>query len=117
MFLNRFVLGISSVLLSCLIVSCSDSTSSTSLSQKDYSKIYPPANGGTMIDAMTGEPSGLIAMIAGESAASAIAGNIFNSLLKYDRNLDLTGELAESWEISKDKKTITFHLKPGLKWA
>lgn len=34
---------------------------------------------------MTGEPSGLIAMIAGESAASAIAGNIFNSLLKYDK--------------------------------
>jgi peptide/nickel transport system substrate-binding protein len=102
----------------CLIITgCSDSTSSSTVSQKDFNKIYPPANGGTMIDAMTGEPSGLIAMIAGESAASAIASNIFNSLLKYDRNLDLTGELAESWEISKDKKTITFHLKPGLKWA
>jgi peptide/nickel transport system substrate-binding protein len=102
----------------CLIITgCSDSTSSSSVSQKDFNKTYPPANGGTMIDAMTGEPSGLIAMIAGESAASAIAGNIFNSLLKYDRNLDLTGELAESWEISKDKKTITFRLKPNLKWA
>src|SRR3990167_6340227 len=52
-----------------------------------------------------------------ESVASAIASRIFNSLLKYDRNLELEGELAQSWEISKDQKTITFRLKPELKWA
>jgi peptide/nickel transport system substrate-binding protein len=56
-------------------------------------------------------------MIAGESAASAIASHIFNSLLKYDKNLDLEGELAKSWTISEDQKTITFELKPDMKWA
>ncbi|MDX9950701.1 MAG: peptide-binding protein [Methylophilaceae bacterium] len=70
-----------------------------------------------MINAMTGEPSGLIPMIAGESAASAIASNIFNSLLRYDRNLELEGELAQSWSISADHRTITFKLKPDLQWA
>ncbi|HYG14031.1 MAG TPA: ABC transporter substrate-binding protein, partial [Methylophilaceae bacterium] len=70
-----------------------------------------------MIDAMMAEPSGLIAMIAGESAASAIAANIFNSLLKYDKNLELEGDLAKSWDISSDQKTITFHLKPDMKWS
>jgi peptide/nickel transport system substrate-binding protein len=83
----------------------------------NYDRAYPAESGGMLIDAMSGEPSGLIPMIAGESAASAIAGNIFNSLLKYDRNLELTGELAASWDISPDQRTITFHLKPGLKWA
>lgn len=83
----------------------------------NYDQTYPAESGGTLIDAMSGEPSGLIAMIAGESAASAIAGNIFNSLLKYDRNLELKGELASSWDISSDQRTITFHLKPDLKWA
>ncbi len=78
---------------------------------------YPVSDGGTMISAMTGEPSGLIYMVAGESASAAIASNIFNSLLKYNQNLDLTGELAEGWEISEDQKTITFKLKPNLKWA
>lgn len=78
---------------------------------------YPAESGGTLVDAMAGEPSGLIPMIAGESAASAIAGHIFNSLLKYDRNLEPEGELAKSWQVSKDQKTITFRLKPGLKWA
>jgi peptide/nickel transport system substrate-binding protein len=78
---------------------------------------YPVESGGTMVDAMSGEPSGLIPMIAGESAASAIASHIFNSLLKYDRNLEPEGELAQSWQVSKDQKTITFKLKPNLKWA
>jgi len=101
-----------------LISSCGDSTSvNLTNNHTNYTETLPPINGGTLIDATIGEPSGLIAMTAGESAASAIAGNIFNSLIKYDKNLDLTGELAQSWDISDDKKTITFHLKPNLKWA
>ena len=99
-----------------LLNACGDS-SSTLMHNIDYNKPYPSSSGGTLIDAMTAEPSGLIAMTAGESAASAIAGKLFNSLLKYDKNLDLTGELAQSWDISEDKKTVTFHLKPNLKWA
>lgn len=83
----------------------------------DFSKSYPSQDGGTMISAMTGEPSGLIFMVAGESASAAIASNIFNSLLKYNGNLDIEGDLAESWQISDDQKTITFKLKPNLLWA
>ncbi|MCX7627015.1 MAG: peptide-binding protein [Methylophilaceae bacterium] len=82
----------------------------------DLEASYPVESGGTLIDAMAGEPSGLIPMIAGESAASAIASRIFNTLLRYDRNLELEGELAQSWSISRDQRTITFTLKPGLKW-
>ena len=83
----------------------------------DLNKYYPAEAGGTLVDAMSGEPSGLIAMMAGEAPASAIASNIFNSLLKYDKNLELTGELAQSWDVSPDQRVITFHLKPNLKWA
>jgi peptide/nickel transport system substrate-binding protein len=101
-------------ILLALLTACGDSRS---LPQADLDAPYPAESGGTMIDAMAGEPSGLIPMIAGESAASAIASHIFNSLLKYDRNLELEGELAQSWQISKDQKTITFRLKPDLKWA
>jgi peptide/nickel transport system substrate-binding protein len=101
----------------CLISACSNGEDANAKLKPNYDVAHPASPGGTMIDAMTGEPSGLIAMIAGESAASAIAGNLFNSLLKYDKNLDLTGELAQSWEVSADQRTITFHLKPNLKWS
>lgn len=98
----------------CLIAGCSPPPANNSI---DYTAQYPVQEGGTLIDAMPAEPSGLIAMIAGESAASAIASNIFNTLLKYDKNLELEGDLAKSWDISADQKTITFHLKPNMKWA
>lgn len=97
-----------------LLSACGSSDQTSSI---DYDTAYPAVNGGNTINAMIGEPSGLIPMIAGESAASAIAANIFNSLLKYDKNLELEGELAKSWSISSDQKTITFTLKPDMKWA
>jgi len=107
---NRFLFA---CVLALALISCSKK----SIDSTDYSKPYPSQEGGTLIDAMIGEPSGLISMIAGESASSAITANIFNKLLKYNKNLDLEGELAESWQVSSDQKTITFKLKPNLKWS
>jgi peptide/nickel transport system substrate-binding protein len=101
-------------LLALMLVSCSHQKNE---STANFNQSYASESGGTLVDAMSGEPSGLIAMIAGESSASTIASNIFNSLLKYDKNLELTGELAQSWDVSPDQKTITFHLKPNLKWS
>ncbi len=105
------------VFVICLISACGNDEDANTKLKPNFDVAHPASPGGTMIDVMTGEPSGLIAMIAGESAASAIAGNLFNSLLKYDKNLDLTGELAQSWEVSSNQRTITFHLKPNLKWS
>jgi peptide/nickel transport system substrate-binding protein len=102
------------LIISCLmLVSCKQSSDNTI----DYSKQYPSQKGGSLISAMAAEPSGLIFMVAGESASASIAANIFNALLRYNENLDINGDLAESWQISDDQKTITFKLKPNLKWA
>jgi len=106
-----------SIVLVTLIISACGSSHHPAATDLDLSKPYPSEAGGTLISAMTAEPSGLISMIAGESASSAISSNIFNSLLKYDKNLELEGDLVKSWEISSDQKTITFRLKPCMKWA
>lgn len=82
-----------------------------------FDQPYPAHPGGSLISAMPSDPSSMIGMVAGESASLAIGAYLFNSLLKYDQNLDLAGELAESWQVAEDKKTITFTLKPGLQWA
>ena len=109
---------VSTLLLLSLLSACGKpSQNSNSEYLKNLNNTYPSQAGGTLIDATIGEPSGLIAMVAGESAAAAISSNIFNKLLKYDKNLDIEGELAESWQVSADQKTIIFKLKPNLKWA
>ncbi|AKR43299.1 peptide-binding protein [Methylophilus sp. TWE2] len=97
------------------LVACS--TDTPDHSAKVFDQSYPAQPGGTLISAMPSDPSSMIGMVAGESASLAIGSYLFNSLLKYDQNLDLAGELAESWQVADDKKTITFKLKPGLQWA
>lgn len=97
------------------LVACS--TDTPDHSAKVFDQSYPAQPGGTLISAMPSDPSSMIGMVAGESASLAIGSYLFNSLLKYDQNLDLSGELAESWQVADDKKTITFKLKPDLQWA
>ena len=110
--------GSTIILLSALFIGLSGCGQPTQqASNNELDKTYPSQAGGTLIEAMLGEPSSLISMIAGEAPSSAISSNIFNRLLKYNKNLDLEGELAETWQVSTDQKTITFKLKPNLKWA
>jgi peptide/nickel transport system substrate-binding protein len=113
---RRLIKSFSVLLLSITVQACGQADHSTN-KDTELHKHFSTESGGSLINAMTGEPSGLISMIAGESASSAISSNIFNSLLKYDKNLELEGDLVERWEISADQKTIIFTLKPMLKWA
>ena len=76
-----------------------------------------PAYGDALIEGTIGEPSNLIPMLASDSASHSVAGLIFNGLVKYDTDLSVTGDLAESWDVSKDGLIITFHLRKGVKWT
>lgn len=58
----------------------------------------------------------LLPLLASDGASGEISGHIFNGLTKYDRNIRITGELAESWDISPDGLQIIFHLRKGVKW-
>lgn len=76
-----------------------------------------PARGDRIVSASIGDASNLIPMIAGDASSHAIAGQMYLSLLKYDKNLNLTGQLAESWQVAKDNLSISFRLRPDLKWT
>jgi peptide/nickel transport system substrate-binding protein len=58
----------------------------------------------------------LLPLLASDSASGDISGLIHNGLTKYDKNIKIIGDLAESWDISSDGLQITFHLKKGVKW-
>jgi len=75
-----------------------------------------PAYGDLFIDASIGDASTLIPPLASDAASHAIASLVYNGLVKYDGDLTLRGDLAESWEVSPDGLTITFKLRRGVKW-
>jgi len=58
----------------------------------------------------------LLPLLASDSASGDISGYIFNGLTKYDKNIKVTGDLAESWDVSANGLEITFHLRKGVKW-
>lgn len=58
----------------------------------------------------------LLPLLASDSASADISGLIFNGLTKYDKDIKITGDLAESWDVSADGLMITFHLRKGVKW-
>ena len=74
------------------------------------------AYGDILVEGSIGDASNLIPVLATDNASHSISGLIFNGLVKYDRDLNIVGDLAESWDISKDGLVITFHLRKGVRW-
>jgi peptide/nickel transport system substrate-binding protein len=75
-----------------------------------------PAYGDAIVEGTIGEASTLIPVLASDNASHSVAGQIYNGLVKYDKNLNIVGDLAESYNVSADGLTITFHLRKGVKW-
>lgn len=80
------------------------------------SEAAEPAYGDTIIQGSIGEPSTLIPALASDSASSDINGLVYSGLVRYDKYLQIEGELAESWDVSEDGLTLTFHLRRDVRW-
>ncbi|MEI4471586.1 ABC transporter substrate-binding protein [Frigidibacter sp. MR17.24] len=54
-----------------------------------------------------------------EFSGGEMLGNSYEPLIGYDVDdvSNVYGKVADSWEVSEDGKTITFKIKPGLKFA
>ena len=75
-----------------------------------------PAYGDTYVDSMLGNITGLIPNLTSDNYSHEVGGLLYNGLVTYDRDLNLVGELAESWTISPDCRHLTFRLRRGVTW-
>lgn len=75
-----------------------------------------PSYGDIIVNGGIGDASNLIPLLASDKPSHDIAGLIYNGLVKYDKNMNTVGDLAESWDISANGLIITFHLRQGVKW-
>src|SRR3989338_6016523 len=75
-----------------------------------------PANGDAIVVGSIGDASRLLPILATDSASGDIVGLLFNGLLKYNEQLQIVGDLAESWTVSEDGLAFTFVLRPNARW-
>jgi oligopeptide transport system substrate-binding protein len=63
------------------------------------------------------EPPSLDPGLASDTTSANILFNIMDPLVKLDDDLNPVPSLAESWDVSKDGKTVTYHLRKDGKWT
>ncbi len=80
------------------------------------SERQPSVDGDAIIWASIGDATYLNPLLSSDSASSDINNLVFNGLVKYDKDLHLTGDLAKSWEISEDGLQLTFYLRDNVYW-
>lgn len=75
-----------------------------------------PRSGGIINVVVQPEPPGLMLGLTQNGPTQMVAGNIYESLLRYDENLSPTRSLATSWDVSADGTVYTFTLKEDVRW-
>jgi oligopeptide transport system substrate-binding protein len=92
----------------CLIVLLLSSLAGAACSQGGST-----AAGGTLT--LYGEaPSSLDPALARDATSLEYIVEIFSGLVAFDPDLNLKPEIAQSWDLSADGKTYTFHLRDGV---
>ena len=92
-----------------VLTACFDKKQQTVVDENEkYGDMYVAAS---MADAIYLNP-----ILASDSASSSINSYVFNGLLKYDKDLNLVCDLAQSYEVLNNGFTILFKLKNNIVW-
>jgi len=75
-----------------------------------------PAYGDILVRGDIGDASNLIPILASDASSHAVAGMVYNGLVKYDKDMNIVGDLAESWELANNDLVITFKLRKNVRW-
>ncbi|OIO03043.1 MAG: peptide-binding protein [Desulfovibrionaceae bacterium CG1_02_65_16] len=76
-----------------------------------------PEYGGRFVQATIGEPSNLIPPLASDSSSHEIADLLYVGLLKFDKNISLVPQAAQSYEVLEDGRLLRFHLRRDIRWT
>ncbi|MDX1891120.1 ABC transporter substrate-binding protein [Mycolicibacterium sp. 050158] len=72
------------------------------------------ASSGNLIAAIAGEPDQLDPQKTSAYFSFEVLENVFDTLVEPDANLEMRPALAQTWEVSPDQLTWTFHLRTGV---
>jgi len=72
--------------------------------------------GGTLRGVFNSDPPSLDPAQATDTTSSAVIRQLFDTLVELDERLEPRAGLAERWTVSRDQRTYTFTLRPGVKF-
>lgn len=70
----------------------------------------------TLVFALNTDVQSLDPQIQNDTTSEQVVKMLYNTLLKFEDDGTVVGDLAESWSVSEDKLTWTFNLKQGVKF-
>src|SRR6058998_360952 len=72
--------------------------------------------GGRFVYPLRTEPATLNFVTASDQSADLVSRLVGDSLVDRDVDLNVVPRLAESWDFSDGGRTLTFHLRPGVRF-
>ncbi len=73
--------------------------------------------GGSSVTILGGEPTTLDPAVQGDLGSAQVTAQLFESLTAFDSTLSVQPALASGWVTSDAGRTITFNLRPNLKFS
>ena len=105
--MNRTINKLVAMLAMCiLLVTGCTAPSGQESPQSSSTLVY-----GVGVDAKTMDPQ----MVDNVPTANVVM-HVHETLVTWDKDMNMTGQLAEDWEVSEDGKTWTFYLREGVKF-
>lgn len=84
----------------------------------DYSGWEEGNPGGELIITQVSDPKTLNRIVSEETTTSEIMDLVFDAVVERDMlTLDWAPNLVESWDIADDELSVTFTMRPDLKWS
>ena len=76
-----------------------------------------PSYGGEVVVAVAAEPPGWDPTVStSQEIARVVYRNVFEGLVRFDRNGEIVPALAESWTLSEDALALTFQVRRGVRF-
>ena len=70
----------------------------------------------SLIIGLPADATNLIGNMAADAPTAEVTSQIYDGLVRYNRNFKIVPDLAKSWKISNGGKTITFYLRRNIQW-
>ncbi len=77
---------------------------------------WRPSSSTNVLNLLGDEPVTLDPAISADTSSHLYIMQIFSGLVRLNDTMEVAPDIAQSWEVSQDGRTFTFHLRPGVRF-